>query len=175
MYAGHMGFALGAYGIRRTAPLWFLVLASQLPDWADAGFCLAGLRPSVPGILSHSFPAIAALASLAALAYAAAFRDKAGILIVAAVVVSHAAGDYFTGIKPTWPGGPMIGLQLYRKPFIDFILEAAVILGGWLLYRRSLSSDRRSSEPVFTLLGALLMVQVGAGIVLSLTGGFRKC
>jgi len=175
MYAGHMGFALGAHGIRRAAPLWFLVIASQLPDWADAGFCIAGLRPSVPGILSHSIPSIVVLCLVAALVYAAAYRDFRGILVVAAVVVSHAAGDYLTGIKPTWPGGPMIGLQLYQKPLLDFIVEAAVILGGWLVYRRSLPPDRRSSEPVYTLLGALLLIQVGADIFLSFAKGLRKC
>jgi hypothetical protein len=175
MYAGHVGFALGAHGIRRAAPLWFLVIASQLPDWVDAGFCLGGLRPSVPGILSHSIPAVVALGAVAGAIYAIAFRDTAGILVVVTVVVSHAIGDYFTGIKPTWIGGPMIGLELYKKPFIDFILEAAVILGGWLVYRRSLSPDRRSSEPMFTLLGALLVIQIAADIFLSFAKGLRKC
>jgi hypothetical protein len=175
MYVGHMGFALGAHGIRRVVPLWFLVIASQLPDWTDAGFCLAGVRPSVPGILSHSIPAIAALAVAAAIAYAAAARDMSGMLLVAAVVVSHAIGDYFTGIKPTWIGGPMIGLQLYKKPFVDFVVESIVVLGGWVIYRRSLPPDRRSIEPVFTLLGVLLVVQIGADIFLSLARGLRKC
>ena len=170
-----MGFALGAHGIRRSIPLWLLVLASQLPDWADAGFCIAGVRPSTPGILSHSIPAVAALALDAAVVYAIVLRDPAGMLLVAAVVVSHAAGDYFTGTKPTWAGGPMIGLQLYKRPVIDFILEAAVILGGWLVYRRSLPESRRSSEPVFTLLGALIVIQIGADIFLSFAKGLRKC
>lgn len=170
-----MGFALGAYGIRRAIPLWVLVIASQLPDWVDAGFCLAGVRPSTPGILSHSLPAVAVLALFAALAYAVALRDAAGMLLVAAVVVSHAVGDYFTGTKPTWAGGPMIGLQLYKRPAIDFILEASVILGGWLVYRRSLPESLRSSRPVFTLLGALIMIQIAADIFLSFAKGLRKC
>ena len=175
MYVGHVGIALGAHGLRRAAPLWFLILASQLPDWTDAAFCLAGIRPSVQGILSHSLPAVAILALVAAAAYAAMMRDPAGMLLVAAVVVSHAAGDYLTGIKPTWNGGPMIGLMLYRKPLIDFVLEAAVILGGWFLYRRSLEPERRAAEPVYTLLAALILIQAGADIVLSFAQGLRKC
>ena len=175
MYVGHMGFALGAHGIRRTIPLWLLVIASQLPDWADAGFCLAGIRPSIQGILSHSFPAVAMLALAAAVAYSIAKRDIAGMLIVAAVVISHAIGDYFTGIKPTWVGGPMIGLQLYKRPAIDFVIEAGVILCGWWLYRRSLPQERRSAEPVFTLLGALIVIQIGADIFISFAKGIRKC
>ena len=175
MYTGHVGVALGAHGMRRAIPLWFLIIASQLPDWADAGFCLAGLRPLPLGILSHSIPAVASLGLIAALVYVISWRDPAGILLVIAVVVSHAVGDYFTGIKPTWPGGPMIGLQLYRQPLLDLIIESAVVLGGWAVYRRSLPADRQSSRPLFTLLGALLAIQIAADIFLTFAKGLRKC
>src|ERR1044071_5918633 len=124
MNAGHVGVALGAHGIRKAIPLWFLIIASQLPDWTDAAFCLANVRPSTPGILSHSIPAVSLLALLAALAYVIRMRDPAGMLRGAVVVFSHAAGDYLPGLKPTWSGGPMIGLMLYRRPLIDFIVEA---------------------------------------------------
>lgn len=175
MYAGHIGVALGAHGIRKAIPLWFLIIASQLPDWTDAAFCLANVRPSTPGILSHSIPAVSVLALLAALAYVMIMRDPAGMLLVAVVVLSHAAGDYLTGLKPTWSGGPMIGLMLYRRPVIDFIFEAVVIAIGWMLYRASLSPERRSSEPVITMLGALLLIQAGADVFLSFARGLRKC
>ena len=175
MYAGHIGVALGAHGIRKAIPLWFLIIASQLPDWTDAAFCLANVRPSTPGILSHSIPAVSVLALLAALAYVMIMRDPAGMLLVAVVVLSHAAGDYLTGLKPTWSGGPMIGLMLYRRPVIDFIFEAVVIAAGWMLYRASLSPERRSSEPVITMLGALLLIQAGADVFLSFARGLRKC
>lgn len=175
MYAGHMGFALGAHGLRRSIPLWVLVIASQLPDWTDAGFCLAGMRPEPTGILSHSFPAVGILALIAAAAYASIDRSPDAILLVAAVVLSHAVGDFFTGLKPTWTGGPMIGLELYKRPVLDFIVETIVIAGGWALYRRSLPPRSRSSGPAFTLLGALIVIQIGADILLSFAKGFRKC
>jgi hypothetical protein len=170
-----MGFALAARGLRKSIPLWVLVIASQLPDWADAGFCLASMRPSTPGILSHSFPAVALLALGAAVVYALISRDPAGVLLVAAVVVSHALGDYFTGIKPTWSGGPMIGLHLYRKPLIDFFLELFVIAAGWQIYKRSLPLESRSSRPVFNLLATLVFIQIVADIFLSVAQGIRKC
>ncbi len=175
MYAGHVGVALGAHGIRKAIPLWFLIIASQLPDWTDAAFCLANVRPSTPGILSHSIPAVSVLALLAALAYVIIMRDPAGMILVAVVVLSHAAGDYLTGLKPTWSGGPMIGLTLYRRPVIDFIVEATVIAVGWTLYRSSLPPERRSAEPVFTMLGVLLLIQAGADVILSFAQGLRKC
>jgi membrane-bound metal-dependent hydrolase YbcI (DUF457 family) len=126
-------------------------------------------------MLSHSLPAISTLATIAAIFYVVWLRDPAGMLVVFLVVLSHAAGDYLTGIKPTWTGGPMIGLMLYRKPVIDFVIEAAVIVVGWNLYRRSLPVDRRSAEPAFTMLGALLVIQAGADVFLTFAKGLRKC
>ena len=175
MYAGHIGVALGAHGIRKAIPLWLLIIASQLPDWADAGLCLVNIRPAVPGLYSHSFPAVAILALIAALVYCMMLRDPAGMFIVATVVVSHALLDFLTGTKPTWIGGPVVGLGLYRHPVIDFAIEAMVLIAGWLIYRRSLPEDRRTSPPVLTLLGALLAIQAAADIFFSLAPGLRKC
>jgi len=175
MYTGHVGIALGAHGWKKTIPLWLLILASQLPDWADAGFCLADIRTPFPGTYSHSLPAIAILALGAALVYGAIERDPAGMLLVAAIVVSHAVADYFTGIKPTWPGGPIIGLELYRRPVVDFVLESLVVFAGWTIYRRSLRVDERKKEPVFTLLFVLIVIQIGADIILTTAKGLKKC
>jgi len=175
VYAGHIGIALGAHGIRKAIPLWLLVIASQLPDWADAGLCLANIRPTVPGLYSHSFPAVGILALIAAVVYSMMVRDPAGMFIVATVVVSHALLDFLTGTKPTWIGGPVVGLGLYHHPLIDFAIEAMVLTAGWLIYRQSLPEDRRSSAPVFTLLGALLAIQAAADIFFSFATGLRKC
>jgi hypothetical protein len=175
MYTGHAGIALGAHGIRRSIPLWLLIFASQLPDWTDAGLCFAGIRPAVVGMYSHSFAATFVLAIAAALLYCVIARDTAGMLVVAMVTVSHVLADYITGTKPTWPGGPMIGLELYHRPIIDFVIEAAVVFVGWMIYRRSLPAEKRSTEPVFTLLAALIVIQAGADIVLTIAKGLRKC
>ena len=175
MYTGHIGIALGAHGWKKSIPLWLLIFASQLPDWTDAGLCLADIRTPFPGTYSHSLPAIAALALLAALIYCMIERDRAGMILVAGVVVSHAVADYFTGIKPTWPGGPIIGLELYHRPVIDFVLETLVVFVGWSIYRRSLAPEKRSGEPVFTLLFVLIVIQIGADIVLITAKGLRKC
>lgn len=102
-------------------------------------------------------------------------RDAAGMLIVFVVVATHALGDYFTGIKPTWPGGPLIGLQLYRQPMIDFVLEAAVILIGWLFYRKSLPPEKRSSRDVALVLIVLILIQLAADVVFLTTPGLKKC
>lgn len=175
MYAGHVGIALGAKGLRSSLPLWALIIASQLPDWTDATVCLAGVTNSTPGMYSHSFPAIATLTIVGALLYLVATRDVAGSAFIGVLIISHALGDYVTGLKPTWSGGPMIGLQLYRHPGLDFVVEAVVILVGWMLYRASFPKERQSSRDVWMLLGVLLALQALADIVFSLSPSLRKC
>lgn len=175
MLTGHIAVAIGAHGLRNTVPLWLLILASQLPDWADASLCIAGIRSSMPGEYSHSLVAVGILALAAGLFTFAMSRDARGSFLVAAVVITHAAGDYLTGSKPTWPGGPSVGLLLYDRPVLDFILESAVLLGGWTLYQRSLRPLRQYSRASFALLYTLLAIQAAADIVLALTEGLKKC
>src|SRR6476660_6668643 len=155
MYGGHVGIALAGKGYRSTVPLWLLLVASQLPDWTDAVVCATGIESPPSGILSHSIPAVAVLSAVLALLYFIVARDFGAAALVAAIVASHAVADYTTGLKPTWPGGPYIGLQLYQHPAVDFILEAAVIIIGWMIYRRSLPDDRRRTSSVNVLLFCL--------------------
>lgn len=175
MYGGHVGIALAGKGYRSTVPLCLLLLATQLPDWADAAVCAAGIASPPSEMLSHSLPAVAVLSAALALLYFAVARDLAAAALVAAIVVSHAVADYATGLKPTWPGGPHVGLQLYQHPALDFILEAAVIVIGWVIYRRSLPEERKSSNPVNLLLFCLLLLQLAASVSFSLFPGVKKC
>jgi len=175
MYAGHLGIALGAKGLRASIPLWVLVVAAQLPDWADAGFCIAGVRSAVPGMYTHSFAAVAVLSGLAAAMYFGTSRDRIGAATVGAVVLTHVLGDYITGIKPTWAGGPLIGLGIYDNPPVDFVVEAIVILAGWFIYRKSIAEPRRNSLPVNLIPVALLLFQLAAVIAFSISPPLRKC
>lgn len=175
MYAGHVGLALGAKGLRKALPLWALIIASQLPDWADASVCLAGINSPIPGMFSHSLPAIAILTIVGALVYLTTTRDVAGAAFVGALVISHVLGDYVTGLKPTWSGGPMIGLRLYQHPALDFVAEAVVILAGWTLYRASIPKDRQATLEAWTMLGFLLAIQALADVVFSVSPSLRKC
>jgi hypothetical protein len=175
MYGGHIGIALAGKGYRATIPLGLLLVASQLPDWADAVVCASGIESPPSGMLSHSLPAVAVLAAALALLYYAVARDLAASAFVAAIVVSHAVADYATGLKPTWPGGPLIGLRLYQHPALDFLLEASVIVIGWAIYRRSFPGERRASNPVNLLLACLLLLQLAASVSFSLFPGIKKC
>ncbi|MDQ6871872.1 MAG: metal-dependent hydrolase [Gemmatimonadota bacterium] len=174
MYIGHVGAALGAKRVRRSIGLLVLLIATYTPDWVDTGLCIAGAF-SPREILSHSIPAIALFAALAFAVYATSTRDWRGALIVAAVIVSHMLLDWITGYKPTWPGGPMIGLQLYDHPIADFIAEAVVIVIGALLYARTLPPRKRPWMDVSVILGALLLLQLAVDTARMLMTSLPKC
>ena len=174
MYIGHVGAALGAKRVRRSIGLVVLLVATYTPDWVDAGLCLAGLNNPV-GMLSHSIPAIALFTILGFAAYATGTRDWRAALVVAAVILSHMFLDWITGYKPTWPGGPMIGLRLYGHPVADFIVEGLLIVIGALLYARTLPPRQRPWIDVSIMLGSLLALQLGIDVAHMLLKTLPKC
>ena len=141
MYIGHVGPALAAKRVRSSVGLLALLIATYTPDWVDTGMCLAGTFDSRE-MLSHSIPAIIVFAALGFAIYALATRDWRGALVVAGVIVSHMFLDWITGYKPTWPGGPMIGLQLYDHPVADFVADAMRCSRGYVFSSTSLRSSR---------------------------------
>jgi LexA-binding, inner membrane-associated putative hydrolase len=174
MYIGHVGAALAAKRVRTSIGLSVLLVAAYTPDWVDAGLCLARANNS-HGMLSHSIPVVLVLALAGFALYGLKTRDWSGALLVAAVIVSHMLLDWVTGYKPTWPGGPMIGLGLYEHPVADFIVEGLVIGAGAVLYERTLPSRRRPWLDVSIMLGALLMLQLGIDIAHMVLKSIPKC
>jgi hypothetical protein len=177
MYTGHLGIALGAKGIRPGVPLWAFVAASQACDWVDAAVWPFGHADPASGrwlvagdwtaqMVSHSLPSVAVIALVLCALYYAATRDGRGAWAVAGVAISHVLADYVTAEKPTWPGGPRVGLSLYRHSAADFVVEAAVVLSGWLLYRRSLPPGRSSSAAAWLMLSALVALQLVASVTI---------
>jgi hypothetical protein len=174
MYVGHVGAALAAKRFRRNMGLALLVVATYAPDWVDAGLCLAGKANPIE-MLSHSIPAVAFLALLALAGYGIATRDWKGGAVLAAVVVSHMLLDWITGNKPTWPGGPMIGLELYSHPIADFVVEAVVIGMGGVFYARTLAPRKRPWVDVSVMLTVLLVIQLAIDIAHLMLKTISKC
>jgi len=174
VYAGHIGIALAGKGLRREAPLWLLVLATQACDWAQAVACVAAPL-GASAMWSHSIPAGLALGVGLSLATYAGTRNGRVALLVGAVAVSHVVADYVTGIKPTWPGGPVIGLDLYDRPLADFAIETAVVYAGWLVYRRSLPSTVARTRLAWMLVVALVGVQLAGAVDLAFFPPGPKC
>jgi membrane-bound metal-dependent hydrolase YbcI (DUF457 family) len=174
MYIGHVGVALAAKRVRPRIGLLALLVSTYVPDWVDGGLCVAGVY-SADGVLSHSIPAVLVFALVGFTLYALKTRDWAGAAVVAAVIVSHMLLDWITGYKSTWPGGPMIGLRLYERPILDFIVEGFVIVIGAVVYGRTLPPRKRPWIDVAIMLGALLVIQLGIDVAHLMFKSIPKC
>lgn len=174
MYVGHLGFALAGKGLRREAPLWLLVLATQGCDWVQVVACVAA-PVGTSAMWSHSIPAVLALATVLSLGSYFSTRDRALALLVGAITISHIVADYATGVKPTWPGGPVIGLDLYSHAAWDFLLETAVVTIGWVVYRRSLPAETAEKRLAWVLLVALVGIQLLGAADLAFLPRTPKC
>lgn len=158
MYAGHLGVALAAKGLRREEPLAVLVVASIATDLVVSGLALGGV--GLPVILNpHSIPGTLALCLAFGAIVFAITRSGQRAVFVGLVVVFHTLADYVTSSLPSWPGGPQFGLYLYRFPIVDLVIECAVIFAGWWVYRRGLAAKARNSWATWAILAVLLACQ----------------
>lgn len=173
MLVGHVGAALGARRFAPSVAFAALVFASYLPDWVDAALCVTGKYQNAQ-MLSHSIPAVLILAVLAG-ATQLGRADRAATVAVFAVVISHVLLDYITGIKPTWPGGPFIGMQLYSRPLLDLAVESVVIVAGWLVYKRTVPAVSGRWNLSTLMLAVLLVMQAGADALRLLSPSINKC
>jgi len=174
MYIGHVGVALAAKRLRVGVGLLALLVATYAPDWVDGGLCLAGGYSSRE-MLSHSIPAVILFAFTGFAAYTLITRDRVGGLVIGGVILSHLFLDWITGSKPTWPGGPMIGLQMYSHPIADFIAEGVVIVAGALVYLRTLPPRRRPWLDLTIMVGALLALQLAIDVAHLVLKSLPKC
>ena len=175
MYGGHIALGISARRWAPIVPLWVLVVTSQVPDWMDVAVCTTHPETSSPAMLSHSFIAIALMAATGTLigrfVYGSWYIGK----ILGLLVLSHLAGDLITGVKPTWPGGPVIGLRLYSRPLLDFLLESLLIFWSWWMYRSTFRPVARDTLAMRAMLLGLLALQAAADIAFVVVPRISKC
>ena len=157
MYAGHVALAMAAKGARPRVPIAVLVPVAFAPDWIEWIFAALGRQDRE---LSHSIVSVALGATLVALFYWMATRAPRDAAIVWLTYVSHWPADFITGFKPTWPGGPTVGLGIYGNPVADVTVEWSLILICWLIYRRSLPAKARSAKAGWLMPAGLMAMQV---------------
>lgn len=159
MIVGHVGIAAAAKSAwHRTSFPWLLV-ACGAPDLVDVGFAIA--RVCNPyGLYSHTLPAVVLLAAAIGGAAFLATDSRATGLVSALMVLLHLPPDLITGHKIFWPGGPIMGLDVYSRPLLDFAIEAPLLLAGWWLLRRS-----RSGPPWATSVLALSLLLAGQAVL----------
>jgi hypothetical protein len=153
VYAGHGALALLAKSRRPAIPLALLVPIAWGPDWVEGFFALFHHQNR---ILSHSLVSVGICATVAAFAYYAITRGGTDACVIWLTYASHWPADYITGIKPTWPGGPTVGLLLYGHALADFTVEGALILICSYFYWRSLPPlHRKRAAAVLVPLGLI--------------------
>lgn len=184
MYVGHVGVALGLRAAREAPPLWALALAAQGPDWLDGVRELAmrsrawvDLEASNPALWStHGFVLVAAGALAATLLAWGGLRRLRPALLVGLAWLTHWGCDWVTGLKPTWPGGPWVGLRAFERPTLDLLVEGTVLAVGWALWHRALPAPPPGGRGVrpwlarqapALLVVALLGLQLAADLVLA--------
>ena len=159
MYAGHFGIALGAYAARPRVALAWYVGAALLCDLASAALGMAHVADA-GAVYSHGLPQIALAAVLVGTAAWRVSGNAGAGAAVGATVLSHLPADYVTSTRlAVWAHGPEIGLGVYRRPVLDFVVEGTVIVAGWWLYRRAVRTDTRRAWPQYVMLAALLALQ----------------
>lgn len=164
MYAGHVAIALALRARDPRVPIVPLALACFGPDWIETVLLSAGAKEGT-AIYSHSIPAVIIGAALAAGVFAALKRPGARLLLFG--WLSHWPADLFTGRKPMFTPTPLIGLDLYKLPAVDFVLESAVIVVACALYARRHAPRAELRRTIVMLAAALILLQGAVDVALA--------
>lgn len=169
MYAGHAAIATLGKTIRPRLPLVLLIPVAYGPDWIE-WICEAfGYYDRA---ISHSIVAVVIGAAVVAGIFWLATRSGRDAAVLGLVYASHWPADFITGWKPTWPGGPMVGLMLYNHPGWDMLVESLVIVACWAVYWRSLPPQSR--RPVVGVLAPLGLIGLQLGFDAIQSPGWLK-
>lgn len=174
MFLGHYGLALAA---KRAAPrvsLGTMIVAAQLADLIWPILLLLGVEhvrivPNPNPLLTLSFDSYPWTHSLllavvwglvAGGAYVAMRGDRKGAMVVGLLVVSHWVLDWITHVPdlPLYPGGPRVGLGLWRSLYGTLVAETAVFVIGIVVYTRVTRSVDRTGRWGFSAFVAVLAV-----------------
>jgi hypothetical protein len=181
VFIGH--FAV-AYGAKRLAPrtsLGTLFAAAQLPDLVWPWLLLAGVEHATiaPGdtavtpLRFDSYPVSHSLLTVAA--WGAAFgalhfwRRKRPLdaLLLGLAVVSHWLLDFVShrADMPLWPGGPRLGLELWRSLPLTVVVELTLFGVGLALAASATRARDRIGSWGFVGLAALFLVIYAANLL----------
>ena len=179
MFIGHYGLALAT---KRAAPrvsLGTLIAAAQLADLIWPVLLLLGLEqvrivPNANPLLTLSFDSypwthslLMALvwAVIAGGGYAVIRRNRTGGAVVGLLVVSHWVLDWITHVPdlPLYPGGPRVGLGLWRSLYGTLAAETAVFVVGVMVYTRvTRAIDRTGRWALWAFVAVLAVLYVAA-------------
>jgi hypothetical protein len=164
VYTGHAAIALALARREERLPIVPLTLAAFGPDWLELLFMLPGRRAGM-GIFTHSIPAVVIGGAIAAALWAATHRPGGRTIFLAWLL--HWPADLLTGRKPVLFREPLIGLDLYKLPAVDFALESLVVVLGCATYARAFPPRAELRRVVVMLGAALIALQAVVDVTLS--------
>lgn len=180
MFVGHFGVALAAKRIAPRTSLATLVAASSFLDLVWPVLLLAGAErvrivPGATPFLRFDFEAYPySHSALWVLGWAVAFGAvylwrtgyRRGAFVAAALVASHWLLDAASHLPdlPVWPGGPKVGLGLWRSTPATLAVELAIFGGGVALYVAGTRATRRAGSWGFAGWVLLLLVVYGSSL-----------
>jgi len=140
MITGHLALAYGAGVKLRENRLLWLFGATLAPDIVDVALALANVC-SPYGLYSHSIPALALEAPIAAAICWAVTRDRRVAIAAALLIALHLPLDLVTSTKVVWPGARPFGAGFYQYPLVDVAIELPLVLSAWWYARKRISDS----------------------------------
>ncbi|HUZ05712.1 MAG TPA: hypothetical protein VMU62_10165 [Acidobacteriaceae bacterium] len=181
MFLGHYGVALGAKRLAPKTSLGTLILAAQLADLLWPILLLLGIEhvrivhAQVPTLNLDfvSYPITHSLLTgiLGGLLLGTLYsllrkgKDMRGAFVVAALVPSHWILDFLVHVPdlPLWPGGPRVGLGLWRSLPWTLVVEAFFLIAGLVIYLRTTrAKDGVGNYALWSLVVLLVTAYLGA-------------
>lgn len=179
MLAGHFGVSFAVKAVRKDIPLWVLIVAAQLLDFAWLVFIsldieIVKINRALPSVAleflripySHSLLAAIIWTAIGYALYRACKGRKLLLpaLLVAMAVLSHWFLDIVVHRHdlPVWPD-TYVGFGVWDYPLIAFLLEGAILFAGIWWYLRCTVPHSDTGKYGAMIFGATMML-VQAGI-----------
>ena len=163
MYTGHAAIALALSRREPRLPIALLAVAAFGPDWLEV--LMEPVKQPASAIYTHSITAVLLGGAVAAGLYAATRRPGARMVFLAWLL--HWPADLLTGLKPLLFREPLIGLDLYKLPAVDFALESLLVVFGCAMYARGFPPRAELRRVVVILGAALIALQAAVDVALS--------
>jgi len=175
MFIGHDAVAFGGKRVAPRTSLGTLVLAATWLDLIWPIFLILGIEHvrirggSDPFLVldfydypwTHSLVMSIAWSVAFAIVYWLVTRYARGAVVAGVLVFSHWFLDYLTHIPdlPLYPGGPTVGLGLWKSPAATVVVEVLMLAGGVYVYaRQTTARDRVGSIALAVFIVFLLAV-----------------